>query len=96
MFVHQPPTQCDKKPLTTFHDGILRVDQKVHAELFKEVTQCSYKPFTVELKSVNEVTYSKAVEIDMKADNKITDQWILVECRATLGGDILYRWVEMK
>ncbi len=52
MFVHEPPTQCDKKPLTTFHDGILRVDQKVHAELFKEVTQCLYRLVIVSTLSV--------------------------------------------
>ena len=89
-FKVNPPQICNGKPLSTFQDGILRIDPIMHKTHFKEVIRCYYKPFSVEVDSFNTITYQKAIEIDMKNDNRVDHEWILVECSAG-GGDVLYR-----
>ncbi len=90
-FMKKPAIGCDAEPLSTFKYGWLSIDPTLHRERYTNVTRCYYKPFDIEIKSFDQVTFQSAIEIDLKKGNKIDHPWVLVECTSKNSTRILYR-----
>ena len=83
-----PQEPCIAQPLTVFKDGVLRIDNITRRKYFPDVTRCHYKPFELEMATLNDIKYGPHTEMNMCAGNKIDHPQILVECTAAAGEEV--------
>ncbi len=90
-FTKMNPATCNGSTLSMFENGVLQINPMLLRRKFANVTSCYYKPFDIELPSVDEVKYLPPVEIEIGREIKIEHEWILVECTSKNKEQVLYR-----
>ena len=78
-----------KNNLTSLHNNVLRINHEVKTHYYKNLVKCHYQPFAWNKDVKNDVIWGQKLSINLHEDNKITDEFIWVECLSN-NGEIIY------
>ena len=75
--------------LTSLHNNVLRINHEVKSQHYRNLARCHYQSFAWNKDVKNDVVWGEKRSINLLEDNKITDEFIWVECLSN-NGEIIY------